>query len=417
MKKLFGVSFAIALVMVMSAYAYALELIREGQPVCTIVLPAEPNDWETQGAQALVKYFRQVSNPGIRMVNEPAVPKGTIISVGHTDLAAKAGLTEEGLRYHGCKLRVKGNVLHVLGRDRPLTPGQRGSWSGARGTYNAALTLLEELGWRWVVPAPKGLHDPQLANGTVSVPDDLDLTKNPTFMYGLTRFDRFQDWSWAHGFCNPISLYTEGGHTWETFVPASNWEEHPKYFMMDKKGQRVKPTGHNHFLCPSQPEVVELLADGIRTKFDEGYDLVQLGQSDGFMPCHCPKCKSLGEDYEAEQVHVCHHKVMQEVHRTHPDKQVLMIIYGPTRTPSRLVDKYPPNCVLELAGSNEDFLRQWAPKAPGGATAYVYFFGTYQKRGLLPKQSPRLMDEAMKTLYGIGIRGIYWCGAAENWQL
>ena len=258
MKKLFRVPSAIALVTVMSAQAHALDLIREGKPVCTIVLPAEPNDWETQAAQALVKHFRKVADPAIRMVNEPAVPKGTILSVGHTKLAARAGLTEEGLRYHGCKLLVKDNALYILGRDRPLTPGQRGSWGGTRGTYNAALTLLEELGWRWVVPAPKGLHVPQFANGTVSVPDDLDLTKNPAFMYGLTRFDRFQDWSWAHGFCNPISLYTEGGHTWQTFVPASNWEEHPEYFMMDKKGKRVKPTGHNHFLSRLPPDSHEL---------------------------------------------------------------------------------------------------------------------------------------------------------------
>jgi len=416
MKKL-RMSLAIVLASVLSSQAYALDLVREGKPVCTIVLPAKPNDWETQAAQTLVKYFRQVANPGIRSVKEPAQPADPVISVGHTDLAAKAGLTEEGLRYHGCKLLVKDNVLYLLGRDRPFTPGQRGSWGGTRGTYNAALTLLELLGWRWVVPSPKGLYVPELRNGVLSVPDDLDLTKNPAFMYGLTRFDRFQDWSWAHGFCNPISLYTEGGHTWETFVPASNWKDHPDYFMMDKKGKRVKPVGHNHFLCPSHPDVVKLLADGIRQKFDEGYDLVQLGQSDGFTPCHCPKCKALGGGYKTEQVHVCHNKVMQEVYRTHPDKQVLMIVYGPTRTPSRLVEEYPPNCVLELAGSDEGFLRRWAPKAPGGATAYVYFFGTYQRRGLLPKQSPRLMGEAMKARYGIGIRGIDWCGGAENWLL
>lgn len=395
--------------------AQALDLVKTGASAGTIVLPKEPNASEQAAAQLLQKYIQLATGARLEIVSEPAEAKMNIISVGRTERAGKAGVSDDKLVFDGYRLVVKGNTLYVLGRDLPFDPQKISGWAGTRGTYQAAFGLLQQLGFRWVVPGDKGTYLPQLADKTLAAPDTLDITYTPPFMYSMSRFDRFGEWSWANGFRIAVTFYTQGGHTWEPFVPASLWEQHPEYFAMDKNGQRMKPAGHNHFLCPTDPDVMKLLADGIRKEFDEGYDLVQLGQSDGFTPCHCPRCKALGDGYETEQVHVCHSKVMQAVYKTHPGKQVGMIIYGPTKTPSRIVTEYPPNTVFELASVDEDFVKLWAPKAPGGATEYVYYFGAWQLRGLLPKQSPATIAREVKKLYKLGIRGIYWCGGCENW--
>lgn len=405
----------LACLVTFSSSAVALDLVKDGKPAATILLPAQPSPSERSAAAVLVKYLAAATGVKLAVVSEPAQPEGNIVSVGRTERAKAAGVGDEGLVYDGYRLAVKGKVLYVLGRDLPFDPQKTPGWGGTRGTYRAAFGLLDKLGFRWILPGDKGVYWPESLQKGVSMPDDLATVHTPPLMYSMSRFDRWGDWSWANGFRLPIRLYTQGGHTWQPFVPASLWETHPEYFRMDNNAQRVKPAGSNHFLCVSHPDVRKLLAEAIRAKFDQGYDLVQLGQSDGFMPCHCPACKALGEGYETEQVHVAHARVMEMVHQTHPGKQVQMMIYGPTKTPSRLVKQYAPNCVFELCSADEDFIRRWAPLAPGGATEYVYFFGTWQQRGLLPKQTAASIVAELAKLHRLGVRAIYWCGGGENW--
>ena len=283
---------AVTCAVAVSAQAWGLEIVREGRPTATLMLPEKPNESETMAAKLLERYLGPPTGARFRTVSEPTEVKGNIISVGHTKLARAAGLTEEGLTYDGYRIRVRGNVLYLFGRFRQ-TMG-RGGWTGCRGTYRAAFGLLERLGFRWVAPGHMGVVTPEFKDRSVHIADDLNVTHNPPFMYSIARFDRHQDWSWANGFRLPVSLYTQGGHTWEVFVPKSLWAKHPDCFAMDPKGQRMKPAGHNHFLCPTHPKVIQYLAKGLGTKFDEGYDLVQLGQSDGYTPCHCARCQALG---------------------------------------------------------------------------------------------------------------------------
>jgi len=392
--------------------AWGLDLVREGKPAATIVLPEQANAVEQAAAQALANYIKQASGVALKVVKEPETPEGPKVSVGRTRLAQAAGVTTEGLEYDGYRMAVRGQVLYLLGRDTPRKEGQH-PWLGAQGTYRAALALLEKLGFRWLAPERSGVHVPSLASASVA--DDLSVTYNPAFMYVTGRLYKFGDWSMANSFRTAVMLYTRGGHTWVEFVPAELWDQHPEYFRM-QGGRRIKPTGNNYFLCPSNPDVIELLAQGIRKKFDEGYELVQLGQSDGYEPCECERCRALDKPGEVhEQVHVPHFQVIQAVGRTHPDKKVHLLIYGPTRTPSPRIDKYPDNVVLEICSSNEDVIKPWSARAPSGSTVYVYYMGTYQSVGLAPKCTPKMIAEEVQKLHRLGVRGIYFCGAGENW--
>ncbi|MDP6355789.1 MAG: DUF4838 domain-containing protein, partial [Planctomycetota bacterium] len=170
------------------------------------------------------------------------------------------------------------------------------------------------------------------------------------------------------------------------------------------------------FLCPSNPEVIKLFADGMRKKFDEGYDLVQLGQSDGYEPCECDRCRALDKPGECgEQVHVPHYEAIKMVGKTHPDKKVHLLIYGPTAGPSARIEKYPPNVAVEVCAPNEERLKMWSERAPGGLTVYVYYMGTYHDVGLAPKCTPKLISQEIRKLNELGVKGIYFCGGGENW--
>ena len=410
-----------------------LVLVKDGAPQATIVLPDQANETERKAADVLVKYLKMASGATLPIVKESEKHEGTLISIGRTRMAEAAGISAKDLRYDGYHLQTKNGVLYILGRDMPRTP-KMSVVMGAQGTWRAALGFLERLGCRWIQPTDKGVHVPELK--TVAIPDDLRVTVNPPFMNAVGRMTGLGDWSMANNLRSSVNLYTLGGHTWCAFVPATLWETHPEYFQM-RNGKRVKPEGDGYFLCPSNPDVQKLLADGIRKKFDEGYEMVQLGQSDSYRPCECETCRALDKPGECqEQVHIPHYNVIKMVQQTHPDKMIHMLIYPPTNKPSAKIDKYPGNVMGEvcltwttaqafvgsdnfdrakLAKGHEEALKFWAGKMPAGNTVYVYYFGTYHTIGLAPKTSPKRMAEEIQRLHRNNVKGVYFCGGGENW--
>ena len=162
--------------------AQALDLVRDGKAVSTIVVPKQATETEQAAAERLVKYLKMASGAELPVVRESARPEaGPLISVGKTEMANAAGITEEGLKYDGYRLAVKDNTLYLLGRDTELIEAQRifraPLMGGAQGSIRAAFGLLDRLGFRWLQPTPMGTHVPELK--TVSIPDDLDVTYEP----------------------------------------------------------------------------------------------------------------------------------------------------------------------------------------------------------------------------------------------
>ena len=223
------------------APASALDLVRDGKPLCAIVIPDEPTVLEREGADTLAKYLAQAVGTPIPVANESSRPSGTVISLGKTALARAAGITDEGLEFDGYRMAVKDGTLFLLGRDQEVmaAPPGHGDRIGAQGSRRVALDFLQRLGFRWLVPSTMGTHVPTLA--TVSVPDDLNVTHRPPFMYVAGRMYTWGDWSIANSFRKASRLFSAGGHTWCQAVPDSLWEEHPEYFRM-QGGQRIRPT-------------------------------------------------------------------------------------------------------------------------------------------------------------------------------
>jgi hypothetical protein len=203
------------------AAAPGLDLIRDGQAVSTIAVPGQASELEKQGAETLAKYLKLASGAELPVVPESPGLQGTLISVGKTELARAAGITDQGLKYDGYRISVKGGSLFLLGRDTDIID----NYSGARGSLRVVFGLLDRLEFRWLQPTPMGTYVPE--SKTVAVPDDLDVTYEPPFMYVHGRFVNQGDWSLANSFRCAAKLFSAGGHTWVYGVPAQLYDTHP----------------------------------------------------------------------------------------------------------------------------------------------------------------------------------------------
>lgn len=391
-----------------------IQIVRDEKARLTLVLPAEPLAGERLAAEVLSKYLTMA---GVRstQATDATTVDGFVISIGRTRMAAAAGMTDAGLVYDGYRLRAIGQVVYVLGRDVP--PPSPAAWyvrHGVTGTYKGALALLEQMGFRFVQPSPAGLYVP--TGKQLSLPSSLDITHRPPFAYAFFGRPEWQEWNVANNFSMATNLFSGGGHTWDMFLSADLFDQHPEYFRMEE-GQRIRPTVQGaFFLCPSNADVARLLADAVRERFDQGYELVELAQSDGYKPCQCDPCKSLDRPGEHhEQVHLLHQKVTEDVARTHPDKKVMVLIYPPTHVPSRHITRYGDNVILEVCDVADSNLANWTNLAPAGLTSYVYYMGPPSPQGLAPRFTPKMAQDEIRKLVRHNVQGIYFCGGGGNW--
>ena len=115
-----------------SLAASELDIVVNAKPAATIVIPADPPKWTRQAADWLQEYIEKVSGARLPVLPEGKAPDGTLISVGHTRLFAKQRIELSGLRWDGCRLLVRDNVLYLVGLDNAGTATH--DYVGARGT-------------------------------------------------------------------------------------------------------------------------------------------------------------------------------------------------------------------------------------------------------------------------------------------
>ena len=404
----------VASICLVNAESLAIDLIRDGQAVSTIVVPDRATKIESGAAKRLAKYLKMASGAELRIVKESSQPvsKRTLISVGKTRLAKRAGVTDKGLKFDGYRLTVKGNVLFLLGRDTKLIAAQRifraPLMGGAQGTIRAALGLLDRLGFRWLQPTPMGLHVPSLK--TVSFADDLNVIYKPPFMYMQGRMFNWGDWSLSHSFRLSIRAFGRGGHTWPAALPHSLFKTHPECFVMKNGKRQLNPNLPQY--CSSSPETRRRVAKWTMDVLKQGHEMVQLAQQDAFVPCECERCGKLAP---GDQVHNANRKIIDTIHKKYSDRVVQVLIYGPTRTPPSRFKSYPANTVIELTDTREKALRYWKNASKGGLTLYAYYMEPAFDNGYTPAFPPAMAAAKIKSWIGHGVKGIYWSAGGLRW--
>ena len=409
---------------------WSLDLVLGGVPQAQIVLPANAAVYTAASANWLQTYVQRCTGATLPLVIEGADKgPGTRIYVGPTLAAAQAGIQVSQLPWDGCRLLALNGNLFLLGHDEHGVVGQENI--GPKGTCRAVVTFLEAFcGVRWLVPTPIGELTP--ADPDLTVPDNFDDTVVPAFGYGWGRT--------AYGVGNPaafanncraaVRAFMSGGNNWSTWVPVNTYyASHPEYFALIDGARSTNPAS---FLDTSNPDVKQVIIDGIRQKFDAGYDMVELGQSDCYKRCQCPTCEALDNyrstintptywyqtlrDNPCERVLLFHRDIAAACLLSHPNKKVQILSYAPTLWPSQVFDQFPSNVVAELCNQDPQIVGAWQGAA-AGLTAYVYYWGTFHSAGPGPKFTAAQVAQSFRTLRDQGFQGVYFCGSGECWGL
>jgi len=417
----------VLLSMLGAATAEPLSLVKDGKPACAVVVPDEADRWTTAPAAWLRNFVKKATGATLEIVPEGKAPAGTLISVGGTKLAEKAGVSVADLKWDACRMVVKGRVLYLRGRD--VT--DMGEY-GPKGTCRAVSVFLEQLcNIRWLVPAPEGEYVPKAKN--LSVPHDLDRVSSAAFLFASPAFygHTYQSPApYANNTRTAVKRKSYGGHSYYKWLPAEeHFKDHPTYFAL-RNGKR---TPHGNHLCTSNSDVKRILLREIRKRFDQGYDWVQLGQEDGFKPCECEKCRASDDyqelprsgyksrflelkDYPCERLLLLHKWIADECLKSHPDKTVHLLVYGPTLAPSRKFEKWPRNVVAEMCSRNPDIVNLWKGKVRA-LTGYIYIFDITLHGGLGVRATPESIAGICREMHEMGYIGVSACICGHNWGL
>jgi len=279
--------------------------------------------------------------------------------------------------------------------------------STEHGFFNAVYAFLDEhCGFAWLWPGPDGEVYDTVNSLAIPVGDFQDA---PRFLWRNLLYgdleNRESKWSAMEFHMRPDKPTLETfrlwcrrnrlgglkvliGHTWgEMINPDEYGTTHPEYFA-ELEGSRQKGiatwTGkHGGQLCTTNPQVLDLLVKKVRTFFDEnpGYDVVSISPNDGGGFCECDTCIALDVDGGnpppksglrgkgldntfrddtdrtetasritgpiTDRIFTFANQVARQIARSHPDKHLLLLVYGCYRDPPRKV-KLASNIIAQF---------------------------------------------------------------------
>ena len=422
------------------------QIVQQGEPAATIVIPDPAPQWITTAAEWLVEYVHKATGAKLQVhVEGKPLPQGRLISVGPTRLAKAAGVTGDNLKWDACRLVVRERVLFLIGHDDAGTKTH--DWVGARGTNRAVIKLLEDhAGVRWFLPSPQGELVPRTTD--LHVPVDLDNHFQPAFAYsdGRSVYDvnilnepGKSLSAQANNYRKAVKA-APGGHTYYAAVSKDKYfEEHPEYFALID-GKRTKRGNH---LCTSNPEVKRLLIQYMRSRYEQGLDWVSLGQEDGYLRCQCERCEKLdnyrwahwADDRRARGIPVrwepfqrtvlrdtpcdrllrLHKEVADAVAESHPGKVLMLMSYAPTAWPSKKIPYFGDHVIAEMMNLNPEYIDAWRGKV-AGFTGFTYWFNTQCPMGVNLHMTAEEVTMRLRYLHKSGFMAIS-LDPAGNWGL
>lgn len=254
-------------------------LVKDGKANAVIITADEP---QAKAASAeLQKYILQISGATLPIIDEAAANDSGLpvtIAVGHTKIAAKAGVkVPAGFKEVVGDPRAfeeEGFVLKTIKNTVIVGGNSDGSYQG---TYYAAYTLLEELGCRFFFPGEWGEVIPE--NKTVTL-KNIDMTSSPDFALrevGLggwipsTKEEReiYVDWARKIRFSGGRFYPVVGDGFLAYLVPPREFQEgDPALYAMNKKGSRTQPLYENHaMLSLVNPKTFDLAVQNLKEAF------------------------------------------------------------------------------------------------------------------------------------------------------
>jgi len=339
------------------------------------------------------------------------------ILIGET-FAADAGLVPPDLKFFDNVIAEKGGQLYLFGHDRPCRKSkEKMSWIHCIMASVKAVTDFEYrfMGIKRILPGRTGAEIPKRER--ISVPDGFCHVSRPIMENGTGRYFDMM-YSIANNIFGCGTYRTYGGHTYHHACPDGKYfKTHPEYFAM-KNGKRVLGSEEGYSeLCISNPEVKRLLVSHILAQFDDGADVVELGQQDSGGYCECENCQTYGgPDAKTigEKYWIFHRAIAEELYKLRPDKTVQITSYRQTDCTPVTFKEFPPNVMVELMTYSDEVFAAWSKYVvPRGFSVYVYMWGDYQGPGLTCKASTRVFARLARRFVKNNVHSIYRCGYGE----
>ena len=394
--------------------AEQLDLVENGEPVYAVVVPDGKPQLAMEAARVFVRIVQRASDAKLPILEETAAPAGPKVFIGLTQAAEKAGLGIDKLKGQSCVLKAIDGNLFLAGNDlvRP-TKTPRPYWTVPASRRAVQIFLREYLGARWLWPNRKGLGTHVPRNETPNFPADLDLRWEPTFPWiANSSFRQGEGYNLNTHFKASIPFATYGGHSYYSAVPKDTYgKTNPTYFALISG---TRNSSQNH-LCISNQAVQELLYKEMLKKLDEGFEAVELAQTDGYIPCECAPCQAIHPDV-GEKLWIVHDKLAKRLAKERPEAKVIIIAYSITAEPPQTIERFGKNVIIELCSYTPTNMAAWQKKADA-FMVYTYNWGYYHTIGFGPKTTPEMAARQIRFFRDNSIKAIYVCGNGESWGL
>lgn len=360
-----------------SAETPSLRLVEESKSAYRIYRsPAAPTSVK-QAAEEMQRVIKIATGAELAVVEAAASP---MIALGGNAVAEAAGIRAADLPEEGFRMVTQGNDLFIVGNDTLDDQYSWGSTRGggtSRGTLFGVYAFLENIvGVRWLMPGPWGEDIP--AQKSLSVPSrslvdapdfkmrklhcgqSSDLPKARQAM--VDEWLRRQRIGGSHIMWNTHSWYpSKSPARWNDYLPEDLFEQHPEYRAVD---------GDQDKFCTSNPEMVQLFAEGVSRWIDRYPEdrYFTISPSDGGGFCRCAKCAAQeepdphGDSSCSPLVLKFYNDVARIVGKKHPDKILTGYVYYNYMYPPQKPLAMEPNVHLVWAALEYYGLGLYKPK-------------------------------------------------------
>ncbi|OGV78594.1 MAG: hypothetical protein A3K18_10940 [Lentisphaerae bacterium RIFOXYA12_64_32] len=172
----------------------SLVLVRDGQPVATLVIAKDATRAAQFAAYELQWHFRKITGAEVPIVRDDAAVTGTRVLVGESAATVSQGLTNASFKSQDYLVRFLPDTLVLMGRDKDdrgevkynptPSPAEIGTWPSIwdeQGTMYAAYDFLERAcNVRWFNPTETGMDCPSTPTLTVT---GTEIRRAPFFRY------------------------------------------------------------------------------------------------------------------------------------------------------------------------------------------------------------------------------------------
>jgi hypothetical protein len=279
-----------AIVLGLSACCPALEIVKDGKAVATVVTAAPREAPEAPKARSGKKQAARQDDSGealavsilvdwVRKITDAEFPVAAAAPAGAPAIYVGKAAVDAGLKLDDIDSPTHEGVRIVVESNRILIGGQ-----SEAATVKAVCRFLEHLGCRYFMDGPLGEVYPRTATLTVA---PVTITERPGLMMRNPKGPSWRGGYWkAWNGAGGAEVHHQ--HAWGHYVPARLFAEHPEFFAMGKDGVRKQC----EWLCTSNPELRKYFAQRVIETIAAGDTHPSLSPTDGTGYCQCPACRA-----------------------------------------------------------------------------------------------------------------------------